>query len=190
MQPRALPGRAWAIALLSVGVLSACTRDGGGSNASFPPRRPTPMLAGAGDEARVPCAGVVGERSALPSGYRIIVSGVALPDGAILHANVNPTAGPDDRLFSKSPLYVRTGVSADLRLSSPYAHAAIGWGSPPFPSLHVGVRACVSRTDARRSAWLIYSGGYWVGKPTCLGILVSTASERKTARVGVEAACR
>lgn len=127
---------------------------------------------------------------AQPSADLTVVSGqVALPTRKALQANASGEAAPSSRLFAKVGLFVASGASFELIVPDGWVGPiAIGWGSPGTRTTHLKVSGCSATGSA--DAWLVFAGGFWVGEPACVSLLVRAAGNQDvTVHIGVGAAC-
>ena len=63
------------------------------------------------------------------------------------------------------------------------ASGQIGWGNPGLPARRLVVPVCPG------SGWLAFAGGFYVPRPACLPIVVSTGGQQRRVFVGVGAPC-
>lgn len=111
---------------------------------------------------------------------------VALPTRA-LQANRSGDhhIDPGARFFAKTGLLV--APKANLLLSVPeewMGKASIGWGSPATHTMALSISGC----DAG-DRWLVFAGGFWVGEPACIPLLVHTVTMQRKVMIGVGKAC-
>jgi len=124
-----------------------------------------------------------------PVDQSILFDQVALPTRSALQANRSGETDPNGRLFAKAGLYVAAGASFSLIVPDEWAgRLTIGWGNPPGRTTHLYVRAC--NASGSQKPWLVFAGGFWIGQPACVPLLVKTETqEQKTVQIGVGAAC-
>lgn len=135
---------------------------------------------GTADSGAVDCAHDIGGRPP-GAGYRLVLDALALPT-----AQLEPQAsGEPGRLFAKSGLLVRAGTAIELTVdTSAAAGVTIGWGSPGPEATTIRVPACSSA-----NGWLAFAGGYTVGEPTCVPLIVRAGGHEQRAEVRVGASC-
>jgi hypothetical protein len=127
---------------------------------------------------------------ASPTADLSVVSGqVALPTRRALQANTTGEATPSSRLFAKVGLYVAASASFELTVPDGwFGRLTFGWGSPGTRTQDLTVSGCNSTGSA--NSWLVFAGGFWVGEPACVPLLVKTAGAPDvTVHIGVGAAC-
>jgi hypothetical protein len=138
--------------------------------------------------ATLDCRDAIDTVAAPPAsaGLTTVLGVVALPAAgpsrAALSTNRTGDREPARRLFAKTGLLVHAGASLTLRVADD-AWAQIGWGSPGHPARSLEVPACPG------DGWLAFPGGYYVGSPQCLPIVVSAGGHVRRVTVGVGAAC-
>jgi hypothetical protein len=122
----------------------------------------------------------VGGAAALLTGFR---GGRALGT-----ARVSEPLLPSHRYWSKTPLYVRPGKKAEIRVPrSERGWIAMTWGntaSDPLVDRTFSVGPCSAPTG-----WIVFPGGYFVTRPGCYTLIVSVKQRDTKVEVGVGAPC-
>lgn len=136
----------------------------------------------------LPCADSSASFDQPPTDRQILFDQVALPTRKALQAG--RSADPDfaGRLFAKAGLYIASGASFSLIVPADWVgRLTIGWGSPGQRTTHLYVRDCAASGSQKR--WLAFAGGFWIGQPACIPLLVKTASQEQTVQIGLGAPC-
>jgi hypothetical protein len=156
-----------------------------------PPELSTTDARPASASVTLDCRDPIGELTEPPADYEVIGDAVAL-----LTSSSHPTAlqtGLNDgsdrplRLFAKTGLLVRTGVESEIIVPEEWAdRVLVGWGNTERKqrSTHLDIGPCAGRTP-----WIAFPGGYYVSDPSCVEIVVRTASQDHRVTVGVGAPC-
>ncbi|SDO25745.1 hypothetical protein SAMN04515671_0330 [Nakamurella panacisegetis] len=112
----------------------------------------------------------------------------ASPRARSLQATESGLAGTQTRLFAKTGLLVRAGASLTIGIGPGFAdRARIGWGVSPIAA-ELTVTDC--QDPARpEGTWLAYAGGYYVDRPMCLPILITTGRRSAQVSIGVGTTC-
>ena len=146
------------------------------------------------------CTSGVTRRGDEPAGERLrCQEGVALaPPGRPLLANdvylavdkvlaVEPSGRTDSNalLSAKAGLWVRVGARVQLTVAGPEA-GSIGWGSAARLTHHVVVADCQGGGSA---GWLVWPGGFWVPRPACLHLELSSHGQHRDIGVPVGEPC-
>jgi hypothetical protein len=143
--------------------------------------------AGSGEET-LACEESIGTPASPEANLRVSLDAVALPVGIVLQTSASGETDPAARLFAKWGLLVRAGVVVDLVVPAGWTdRARVGWGSPGVPTTHLHVPGCAGRVMP--GAWLAFAGGYWVDKPACLPLIVSSGGRQTTVHISVGVAC-
>ena len=125
-------------------------------------------------------AQVFGDRVALLAG--------SAQDQALQVDRTRDAAAPVLRFWSKSPLFVRTGTRAEIRLPrSERGRAAVVWGNTGQSGAATRVFD-VGPCDGG-IGWIGFPGGYFVKEPHCVRLVVRVGGRDHVARIGVGAAC-
>jgi hypothetical protein len=121
---------------------------------------------------------------------RPVLGVVALPASPSARAlATGRLGGPGQpRLFAKSALVVRKGSSFSLRAATP---KTLGFSWNPHegdssPTRSLLVKGCKGSST---SGWLAFVGGYYVDRPSCVALVVKTASGTRRVKVGVGTPC-
>jgi len=151
------------------------------------PSSPTPSTASRTPEAATfDCAQSIDLVMAPPDDFTVVLGSIALSLDTPLTASPSGLGVGPRRLFAKSGLLVRSGFAAGLSLyGSGAERARIGWGAPPRAAVTVVVPPC----PADPAGWLVFSGGYWVDEPRCVGVELWTAAGTQRVTVGVGRSC-
>jgi hypothetical protein len=138
---------------------------------------------------RLACTDSIASRAKPPADQSTLFGQVALPTGAALQANRSGELDPSGRLFAKTGLYVASGASLSLIVPAEWiGRLTIGWGSPAQRTNHLYVQGC--KASESQMPWLVFAGGFWVGEPSCVSLLVSSAAaQEQKVQIGVGAAC-
>lgn len=179
-------------------VLVFATGDGGGPVRSGRGELATTLCAGTRpldgavpDEVRaaargapVDCAAAIDAVDVLPPGYREIGGVVALPTDRTLA--LDPAGAAPH--FAKVGLAVRSGASATITVGRDRrGPVAVQWGGTR-PASVVRVDGCVAPGGEQ---WVVFPGGYWVDRPTCVRTAVrGTSTEQRRVPVGRACAAR
>jgi hypothetical protein len=174
---------AWAAASLS---LAGCSSSQG-QDAPAPTARPGPAAA----SVALDCANGMGTRLG-DEDLTPVLGVVALPSSP--HAAALGTGRLEDpalpRLFAKSALLVRQGSSFSLHVArnspSPVEFSWTQHGAEPSPTRSLVVRNCRGTTGSK---WLAFVGGYYVNRASCVTLIVTTATNERTVRVGIGRPC-
>lgn len=136
----------------------------------------------------LPCGDVIGSAAEPSPGYSVVLGQVALPTAVALQANPSGEADPAARLFAKDGLVVRPGASVEISIPPDARRmASIGWGSPGKRTSRLVIADC--RPNSTDKDWLVYAGGYWVARPMCLPLVITSERESQRIFVGVGTAC-
>jgi hypothetical protein len=115
---------------------------------------------------------------------------------AISRRDLAPTTLRPFRYWIKSDLLVRRHGAPLDRVPPPLrpvvisvapewrGRAAFAWGNVGRPVASIGVPAC-----AWSQPWVVFTGGYYVRTPACVGLLVSLAGETKRLQVPLGHPC-
>lgn len=141
----------------------------------------------------LPCQDVIASAPTPPSGLSIVLSRVALPVGQELQTAPSGLSNPALRLFAKQGLLIRRGVPFDLIVAPEWqARLRIGWGNSVTPTVTLRVATCRppnSPTVNPQDPWLVYAGGYWIDKPSCVLILVRVGQQEQAVKIGLGTPC-
>lgn len=176
--------RAWiAAGLLLTGVCSC--------DPTAPTQAPSPRSYAL---TTLPCEDAIGSTATPDPGMSTVFDRVALPTGRALQAEPTRDADPAAKLFAKSGLLIKRGVSFDLIVLNEWAgRLTIRWGSPGNRSAHVRVPRCRPTEKINplcdSDPWVAYAGGYWVSQPACVLLTVKTDQAEQTVQIGVGAVC-
>ena len=122
--------------------------------------------------------------------FHVVLRAVAVqvwPATGALQVSPDQTIGAP-RLFAKTGLLVRAGVASTVTVQAPpHRVARIGWRNGSITPTHrVEVPPC---PQDGTSKWLVFPGGYWVDRPTCVTLTVRARGRAESMRVGVGAPC-
>lgn len=135
------------------------------------------------------CRDIIASRDVPDADLTIVFDQVGLPTRSALQAATDPLEpDPSARWFSKVGLFVARGSSFELIVPAEWiGHLTIAWGNPGERTTHLYVTGC----DATRAetAWVVFAGGFWVGEPACVPLLVRAGDREQLLHIGVGAAC-
>jgi hypothetical protein len=133
------------------------------------------------------CNDAIASKADPPADLPVVLNQVALPTVNALQANRSGESDPSAGLFAKQGLFVASGASFVLLVPAEWVgRLTIGWGTGPRTT-HLRVSGCKATGSQER--WLVFAGGFWVGEPACVPILVKSAGQEQTVLIGVGAAC-
>jgi hypothetical protein len=91
-------------------------------------------------------------------------------------------------LFAKSALVVRSGSSFMLK-AGPASRRALAFSWNPHPGDPSPTRSLVVKSchGSSASKWLAFVGGYYVDRPSCVDLIVTTGTGTRHVKVGVGA---
>jgi len=134
------------------------------------------------------CNDAIASKADPPADLPVVLNQVALPTVSALPANRSGEPDPNARLFAKQGLFVASGASFALLVPAEWVgRLTIGWGRPALRTTHLLVSGCKATGSQER--WLVFAGGFWVGEPACVPLLVKSAGQEQTVLIGVGAAC-
>lgn len=151
------------------------------------PLSTTPFTKSPLSTASLACQNVIASEAEPPAYQSVVFNQVALPLNAL---QVNSSGEPDStaRLFAKAGLDVASGASFELIVPAGWVgHLTIGWGSPAKRTNHLYVSGC--EATGSQKPWLVFAGGFWVGEPACVPLLVRAGDREQLVQIGVGAAC-
>ena len=155
--------RSWLIAVALL--LGSCT-------APAPSPSPSPL-------PRLTCpASQNGDAGPSPD-LEILLDAAALPTKRVLETDDHQ----DGWLFSKVGLYVRPNLTVELSVESTM-DAGIEYGGSDRSR-----RIVLTQCTQLPGRWIVYTGGYYVRKPTCLPIRLRVNGIEAVARIAVGAPC-
>lgn len=92
------------------------------------------------------------------------------------------------RLFAKQGLVAKATSRFELVIPAGYlGRAALVWGNPGIPTVHLRFGPCASTPT--KTGWLAYAGGYLVGDPMCLPLIVRAGGQEQQVSIGVGQPC-
>ncbi len=162
----------------------AATACSSGSHRAGPSAQPTASTAPATalPAAELRCADVIGDTPPT-AGMQVIADAVALPSLRMPALQAAPTGDSGStRLFAKWGLLVRAKAKAVLTVADP-GHVSIGWGNPGPVTKRFVIPGCGS------SGWLAFAGGYYVDRPRCITLEVTSGTLRQDVLLGVGEPC-
>jgi hypothetical protein len=128
------------------------------------------------------CADTI-EQAQPTSDMRVVANAVAIPSLRVPALGAAPTGESGaTTLFAKSGLLIRARTTATITVTDP-DHVSIGWGKPGPVTKRLVIPGCGS------SGWLAFAGGYYVDRPRCITLQVTSGTSRETVQMGVGAAC-
>ena len=114
---------------------------------------------------------------------QVVAGAVALPSLRRPALGAAPTGESGaTTLFAKDGLLIRAATKATITVKDP-DHVSIGWGKPGPVTKRLVIPACGS------SGWLAFAGGYYVDRPRCISLEVTSGTTRETVQVGVGTPC-
>jgi hypothetical protein len=125
----------------------------------------------------VRCEDAVQTTDRPPADLEVVLGVVALPTKRVLQLN---PSGQRGFLFAKQGLVVRGGQRVMIRGDG----VQVGWGSPGTIGAFNEVNHC-----GIDSQWLAFVGGYYVTKPGCYSLEVSTAGKQHKVMLGLGTRC-
>ena len=142
------------------------------------------------DTQTLPCGGSIDDQPP-PHDWQVVLGVVALPTSpkaAALQTGSTGEPAPALRLFAKTGLVIKAGVTFELVAPSLHDNrVAIGWGgSPSIPSRRVVVTTCA---DVGGTGWLAYPGGYWLDQVGCIPLTIRSGTEEQSVALGLGAPC-
>jgi len=149
--------------------------------------KPVGGSAGSGGET-LPCGDVIASAEGPAPGHTVLLGQVALPTAVALQANPSGESETAARLFAKDGLQVRPGASLEISIPADASgQASIGWGNPGKRTSRLVIAGCGKSSTEK--AWLVYAGGYWVARPMCLPLVVTSGPESRQISIGIGEAC-
>jgi hypothetical protein len=137
------------------------------------------------------CGQYIDTRPPTPN-YTVVLGVVALPiapKAVALQTAISGLPDPSTRLFSKTGLLIRTGTKSELAIPPAWAgRMRIGWANGPArpgPGLQVNCHPY----PGDRSGWLAYPGGFWLGHPACVPLLIKTGGRTQRVQIGLGTPC-
>jgi hypothetical protein len=139
------------------------------------------------------CRDPIGTEDRPPANSKVAGEAVALLTGflggrALGAARVSEALLPSHRYWSKTPLYIRTGKAAEIRVPRRgRGRIAMTWGntaSDPLVDRTFSVGPCPGPVG-----WIVFPGGYYVTRPGCYTLLVRVDGTDVPVRVGIGAPC-
>jgi hypothetical protein len=139
------------------------------------------------------CRDPIGTEDRLPANSKAVGGAAALLTGvpggrALGTARVSEALLPSHGYWSKTPLYVRTGKAAEIRVPhSERGRIAMTWGntaSDPLVEGTFSVGPCPGPVG-----WIVFPGGYYVRRPGCYTLLVRVHRTDAQVRVRIGAPC-
>lgn len=137
------------------------------------------------------CRDAIASKASPPPDLPVVFNVVALPTVNALQANLSGESDPSARLFAKVGVFVSSGSSLALVVPPEWAgRLTIGWGNPGRRTTRQYVNGFVScEASGSQARWFAYAGGFWVGEPACVPLLVQEGSREQTVWIGIGAAC-
>lgn len=146
-------------------LLASCTEP-------TPVPTPTPLQ-------RLTCPASQNGDDGPPPDLEILLDAVAIPTQRVLQTNDQG----DGWHFSKVGLYVRPHLTVELSVE-PGMDAGVEYGSGDRSE-----RVVLAQCTQLVGRWIVYTGGYYVRKPTCLPIRLRANGSEVVARIPVGVAC-
>ncbi len=142
------------------------------------------------DAQTLPCGGSIDDQPP-PQDWQVVLGVVALPTSpraAALQTGLTGEPAPALRLFAKTGLLIKTGVTFELKAPSQGGNrVGIGWGgAPSSPSRRVLVTKCA---DVGGTGWLAYPGGYWLDQVACIPLIIRSGTKEQSVALGLGAPC-
>lgn len=133
----------------------------------------------------LPCNQVIDTSGPPYSGWTKVLGKVWLPRHTLGSGTTDDVADGERHWF-KQGLAIRAGSTLTLTVPDAWrGRLAIGWGSPAQPSEQVTIDGC----RYARGKWLAYAGGYWVDRPACVPLVVSSGARRTTVHIPLGEDC-
>lgn len=133
------------------------------------------------------CREAIGTEST-PGRRSVVLNRVALSTRRVLATAPSGEAAPGARRFAKDGLLIKPGSSFELIVPDSWlGRLSIGWGSPAKRAGRVVVRNCVAPQP--RTRWLAFAGGYWVGKPACVPLVVRAGAQQRAVHISIGKRC-
>jgi hypothetical protein len=147
-----------------------------------------PVLPPGSAAASLACKDAIASKGEPAADLSVVSNQVALPTVNALQASVSGHANPSLRMYAKAALFVASGGSFTLIVPTEWiGRLTIGWGNPPGQTTFLFVAGCKATSTQKR--WLVFAGGFWVGEPACVPLLIRTPGQEQTVMIGVGAAC-
>jgi hypothetical protein len=141
-----------------------------------------------GMAASIACKDAIASKADLPADLSVVFNQVALPTVNAVQANRSGESDPSARLFAKAGLFVASGASVALIVPPEWlGRLTIGWDNSGKRRTHLFVSGCKATGSQKR--WLVFAGGFWVGEPACVPLLVRSGAQEQKVQIGVGAAC-
>ncbi len=134
----------------------------------------------------LPCSDFVGDMPPTHA-VRVVLGSVGLP-GRPVESRALQTSRAGARLFAKSGLWVRSGARFELTVTTALrGRVTMTWGNAGEGNHGTTLidRGC----RPNRSPWVNFVGGYWVRRPLCATLIVTSDRRRRRVRVGIGKAC-
>lgn len=141
-----------------------------------------------GMAASLACKDAIASTADPPADLPVVFNQVALPTVNALQASGSGESDPSARMFAKAGIFVASGASLALIVPAEWVgRLTIGWGNPGKRTTHLFVSGCKATGSQKR--WLGFAGGFWVGEPACVPLVVRSGAQEQAVYVGVGAAC-
>jgi hypothetical protein len=141
-----------------------------------------------GMAASIACKDAIASKADPPADLSVVFNQVALPTVNAVQANRSGESDPSARLFAKAGLFVASGASVALIVPPEWlGRVTIGWDNSGMRTTHLFVSRC--KTTGSQKRWLVFAGGFWVGEPACVPLLVRSGAQEQKVQIGVGAAC-
>ena len=141
-------------------------------------------------EATLDCSSYIDVISELPDGFRV-VQGVSAINSTIVHQQGRQGTDDDPESplrFSKIPLLVRPNQRFQISVGegSPES-TGVGWSSATSnsPVQRISVGPCPGDADR----WLVFAGGVWVTKPSCVELVFQSSNASTSVLLSIAKQC-
>lgn len=139
-------------------------------------------------EATLDCSSHIDIVADLPSGFRVVLRGVAI-NSMIVHqqGRRGTDLSPESPLrFSKIPLLVRPNHEFQITLGDDFLESVrLDWSGTNSLAQRVAIGPCAGDSDD----WLVFAGGVWVAEPRCVEIVFSSSNRRNPVELSIAEPC-
>jgi hypothetical protein len=134
----------------------------------------------------ITCATANGSVERLGNGMQPVLGRVGLPTGRPLQLGVGNGTAAWPR-FAKQGLMVQRAKPFELIIPEAWRiRARMSWGQSPL-TVRLRVQGCPASTPGAK--WLAFAGGFYAERQLCLPLIVKTATERRTVKIGIGMQC-
>jgi hypothetical protein len=145
--------------------------------------------------ATLSCQAQINAATAPPSSRTTTLGDVALQTREALGVVFLPNeADPNARFWAKTGLNIKVGASFALVVPPEWrGRLSLGWGLPAQRTTDLKIAGCqwmaTQNQTSPRLPWLGFAGGFWVSRPACVSVLVTTRHTTRRLHIGVGAPC-